>query len=269
MARSLDQYPFTSSGTRNSLSHASHNISFSPNSKLINLSSSSHTLAHALSLLYSACQPNMTVYKHVQAQQKRASKRGRREALSDEDDDLSDSDRSSVAEQSGSESDEDSDEDSEEDLLPRDEDEEELDPDAPRPPPKGFPTATEALENQIVSSKFLIAEQEDGSEEEKGSDEEAKEDEEEELPLVCVVCPNKVLKQGRMVEVHLASKVRPVVLSHWNQALAEPGFDSRRTTSAVSPASKRTSPRPTVPPNTQTPTHGGCRARSTRWCLRG
>ncbi|GAA6050998.1 hypothetical protein JCM3770_005362 [Rhodotorula araucariae] len=143
----------------------------------------------------------MPVYKHVAAQQKR-SKRKAEQLLSDEDDDNSSaSDASDASEdESGSRSgsdddDEDSDSDSEEedDGLGG---EPPLGEDDPRPPPAGFPTALDALETQVVSSAALVPT--DG-------DADAALDEDE-LPLICVVCPNKVLKKGKMTEVHLASK---------------------------------------------------------------
>ncbi|GJN93675.1 hypothetical protein Rhopal_006732-T1 [Rhodotorula paludigena] len=147
----------------------------------------------------------MPVYKHLAAQQ---SKRAGKRKASALDDDAASSAADSGSEQSdagsvGPFSDEDdSDDDSEDedsvfedDGLGGEDGGAELDEDAPRPPPKGFPTALEALEGgaQVVSSLALAGGELD-------------EDDEEELPLVCVVCPNKVLRKGKMTEVHLASK---------------------------------------------------------------
>ncbi|GAA6060769.1 hypothetical protein JCM10212_006749 [Sporobolomyces blumeae] len=158
----------------------------------------------------------MPLFKQVAAQQKRAKRKA--EALLSDEEDENDSGSDSDAQQdfAGSdegESDEDSeDEDGDEDSLSQEDDEEasdeepeELDEDEPRPPPVGFPTAKEALENTVASTAALIAEM-DAEKGEDGNDEEADDEEEEEAPLVCVVCPNKILKLAKMVEVHLASK---------------------------------------------------------------
>lgn len=156
----------------------------------------------------------MPLFKQVTAQQKR-SKRKAEALLSDEEGNDSSSEEElelSSDEEEGSESGEDESEDGDEveELVgsagegESDEDEEDLvlEEDQARPPPAGFPTAKEALDNTVASTAALIAEMDA----EKG--EEAKEDDdEEEAPLVCVVCPNKILKPGKMVEVHLASKV--------------------------------------------------------------
>ncbi|GAA5823878.1 hypothetical protein JCM5353_006391 [Sporobolomyces roseus] len=155
----------------------------------------------------------MPLFKQVTAQQKR-SKRKAEALLSDEEGNDSSSEEelelsSDEEEGSGSGEDESEDGDEVEELVgsagegESDEDEEDLvlEEDQARPPPAGFPTAKEALENTVASTAALIAEMDA----EKG--EEAKEDDdEEEAPLVCVVCPNKILKPGKMVEVHLASK---------------------------------------------------------------
>lgn len=162
----------------------------------------------------------MPLFKQVTAQQKR-SKRKAEALLSDEEGNDSSSDEElldSDSGESGSGSDESDSEvegDEDEELLgPEEDDDEEpqvLDEDEPRPPPAGFPTAKAALENTVASTAALIAEMDA----EKGEDGKTEEDDEEEAPLVCVVCPNKILKPGKMVEVHLASKVsldpRPVV----------------------------------------------------------
>ena len=52
------------------------------------------------------------------------------------------------------------------------------------PPPPGFPTALEAVEKPV-------------GEDPGGNGEN----------VVCVICPDKVLKKGRMLEVHLGGKV--------------------------------------------------------------
>ncbi|GAA5880513.1 hypothetical protein JCM16303_005411 [Sporobolomyces ruberrimus] len=153
----------------------------------------------------------MPLFKQVTAQQKR-SKRKAEALLSDEEGNDSSSDEElldSDSGESGSGSDESDSEiegDEDEELLgPGEDDDEEpqvLDEDEPRPPPAGFPTAKAALENTVASTAALIAEMDA----EKGEDGKTEEDDEEEAPLVCVVCPNKILKPGKMVEVHLASK---------------------------------------------------------------
>ncbi|GAA5847201.1 hypothetical protein JCM9279_006135 [Rhodotorula babjevae] len=152
----------------------------------------------------------MPVYKHVAASQKR-SKRKAEQLLSDEEDDLSASDNSDAS-QDEADSDSGSDQDDSDDDDSADEDDglggvdDVLGEDDPRPPPKGFPTALEALENQVASSALLVAAAggESGDEAAKGDGAVGEDD--EELPLVCVVCPNKVLKKGKMTDVHLASK---------------------------------------------------------------
>ncbi|GAA6014173.1 hypothetical protein JCM11491_004128 [Sporobolomyces phaffii] len=155
----------------------------------------------------------MPLFKQVTAAQRR-SKRKAEALLSDEEgnDSSSDEDRldsdASASDDSGSDEDEDEDEDEDDEVLGSaseddDEEPEVLDEDEPRPPPVGFPTAHEALENTVASTAALIAEMDA----EKGDDAAASGGEDdEEAPLVCVVCPNKILKPGKMVEVHLASK---------------------------------------------------------------
>ena len=160
----------------------------------------------------------MPLFKQVTAQQKR-SKRKAEALLSDEEGNDSSSEEelelsSDEEEGSGSGEDESEDGDEVDDSVGSagegDSDDEEqdlvLDEDQPRPPPAGFPTAKEALENTVASTAALIAEMDaEKGEEAKGGAED--DEEEEEAPLVCVVCPNKILKPGKMVEVHLASKV--------------------------------------------------------------
>ncbi|GAA5928271.1 hypothetical protein JCM3775_000562 [Rhodotorula graminis] len=154
----------------------------------------------------------MPVYKHVAASQKR-SKRKAEQLLSDEEDDLSASDNSDAS-QDEADTDSGSDQTDSDDDDSADEDDglggvdDVLGEDDPRPPPKGFPNALEALENQVVSSALLVAAAaggESGDEAAKGGADGDDEDDEE-LPLICVVCPNKVLKKGKMTDVHLASK---------------------------------------------------------------
>lgn len=151
----------------------------------------------------------MPLFKQVAAQQKR-SKRKAEALLSDEEDNDSSSDEEQLDLGSSDESGSDFEGDEDEDLVgsddAEDDDDEEpevLDEDEPRPPPVGFPTAREALDNTVASTALLIAEMDA----EKSGDEKD-DDDPEEAPLVCVVCPNKILKPGKMVEVHLASKVR-------------------------------------------------------------
>ncbi|GAA5895883.1 hypothetical protein JCM8208_005113 [Rhodotorula glutinis] len=157
----------------------------------------------------------MPVYKHVAASQKR-SKRKAEQLLSDEEDDLSASDNSDAS-QDDADSDSGSDQTDSDDDDSADEDDglggvdDVLGEDDPRPPPKGFPNALEALENQVVSSALLVAAAaaaggESGAEAAKGTGADDEDDDDEELPLICVVCPNKVLKKGKMTDVHLASK---------------------------------------------------------------
>ena len=74
------------------------------------------------------------------------------------------------------------------------EDEEEEEEEEMGPPPAGFPTALEALE-----AGRSIAEVEEEGETASKAD--------KDVVLVCVVCPNKVLKLGKMLEIHLGSKV--------------------------------------------------------------
>ncbi|GAA5842797.1 hypothetical protein JCM3766R1_007164 [Sporobolomyces carnicolor] len=149
----------------------------------------------------------MPLFKQVAAQQKR-SKRKAEALLSDEEDNDSSSDEEQLDLGSSDESGSDFEGDEDEDFVgsddAEDDDDEEpevLDEDEPRPPPVGFPTAREALDNTVASTALLIAEMDA----EKSGDEK-EDDDPEEAPLVCVVCPNKILKPGKMVEVHLASK---------------------------------------------------------------
>jgi hypothetical protein len=187
----------------------------------------------------------MPVYKHIAAQQKkqeradklRAQKRRRGEddqglaastvvGWSDEDsddDDEEDAEDDDEDSEGSEEDDDEEDEDEDEEMASGadgsgdDSDDEGLvmdanDPTVPRKPPSGFPTAVEALSDPIASSVNLLpADERPASASKKtgeDDDTEEKEEEDEELPLVCVVCPNKVLKKGKMVQVHLGSKVR-------------------------------------------------------------
>ena len=186
--------------------------------------------------------PRMPVYKHIAAQQKkqeradklRAQKRRRGEddqglatstvvGWSDEDSDDDEEEEEEESDEEDSEgSEEDDDEEDEEtasnaDGSGDDSDDEGLvmdanDPTVPRKPPSGFPTAVEALSDPIASSVNLLPADERPASKKTGGDgnaeEKDEEEDDEELPLVCVVCPNKVLKKGKMVQVHLGSKVR-------------------------------------------------------------
>ena len=62
------------------------------------------------------------------------------------------------------------------------------------PPSAGYPTALEALE----AGRSIVEVEEEG---------EAGSKADKDVVLVCVVCPNKVLKLGKMLEIHLGSKV--------------------------------------------------------------
>ncbi|GAA5872026.1 hypothetical protein JCM3774_006584 [Rhodotorula dairenensis] len=188
----------------------------------------------------------MPVYKHIAAQQKkqeradklRAQKRRRGEddqglatstvvGWSDEDsddDEDDDEEEDSDAESDGSDQDdvdEDEDEDEEdedeematgdEDADQSDEDEglvmDANDPTIPRRPPAGFPSAEAALADPIASSVHILPPEERPATKKAGeAAQDGAEDEEADLPLVCVVCPNKLLKKGKMVQVHLGSK---------------------------------------------------------------
>lgn len=139
------------------------------------------------------------MYKHVAKQQKLNAKN--LEAHMSDEDSSGDEEDVQMLQQpsvSGSESDSDDEEDDDEDeeLLPVDEDneEEEEEAEALAPPPPGFPTAQAALEDPIVDLALATGEE--------------KLAEEEDAPLLCVVCPSKTLKKGKMLEVHLGSKVR-------------------------------------------------------------
>ncbi|GAA5903469.1 uncharacterized protein JCM6883_005011 [Sporobolomyces salmoneus] len=170
----------------------------------------------------------MPLFKQVTAQQKR-SKRKAEALLSDEENSSSDEEQLDAGSDSeaGSGSDEsDSELDGEDEELVGASDEEEegepevLDEDEPRPPPVGFPTAKEALENTVASTAALIAEMDA----EKGEGEKENAEDDEEAPLVCVVCPNKILKPGKMVEVHLASKDHKRRFNRYKTHVESPEF---------------------------------------------
>ncbi|GAA5865040.1 hypothetical protein JCM8547_007691 [Rhodosporidiobolus lusitaniae] len=165
----------------------------------------------------------MPVYKQIVKQVKRA-KRKVEALLSDEEDDSGSDSERSQDEHSNSDSDESgSDDDFEEDDgLGGDADEVQLGEDDARPPPAGFPTAEEALENPVASTASLIAAMKEEGEDDDSDDE----DDDEEAPLVCVFCPNKVLKQGKMTEVHLASKDHKRRLNRFKAHLESPDFPS-------------------------------------------
>ncbi|GAA6032906.1 hypothetical protein JCM8097_000042 [Rhodosporidiobolus ruineniae] len=168
----------------------------------------------------------MPVYKQIAKQQKRA-KRKVEALLSDEESGSSDSEQSDASAPSDDDADSDDGSDDDED----DEDEEDdglggageapLDEDAPRPPPVGFPTAQQALDNPVASTASLIAAMKVDGEDEDGS---ADEEDDEDAPLVCVFCPNKVLKKGKMTEVHLASKDHKRRLARFKAHLDSPNF---------------------------------------------
>ncbi|GAA6010915.1 hypothetical protein JCM10207_003988 [Rhodosporidiobolus poonsookiae] len=172
----------------------------------------------------------MPVYKQIAKQQKRA-KRKAEALLSDEDDgsSASDSDNASVASDSdeGS-SDGDSDDEEEDDGLGGAGANAPLDEDAPRPPPEGFPTAQDALDNPVASTASLVKAMKDAEGDASG---ESDDEDEEEAPLVCVFCPNKVLKKGKMTEVHLASKDHKRRLNRFKAHLNSPNFPAEHLTS--------------------------------------
>lgn len=135
------------------------------------------------------------MFRHVQKQRKLAES-NKELQLSDEDssgNSASEGEEDSASEQSGSEDESgdeesgDEEEGSEGEESAGQEEEEEL-----LPPPPGYPTAEEALKNPIAlpdSDGLATAD----------------------IVPVCVVCPSKALKPGKMLEVHLGSKVRPVL----------------------------------------------------------
>ncbi|KAK4697375.1 hypothetical protein P7C70_g8222, partial [Phenoliferia sp. Uapishka_3] len=133
------------------------------------------------------------MYKHV-AKQRKLTDSNKEARLSDEDDLSDDDDPSSDEAATASEgSDSDSDFGEDEDvILPASailSDEEEVaDTIELKEPPKGFPSAEEALKNPIAEPE---------KEEGEGDDD---------VQPVCVVCPSKALKRGKMLDVHLASK---------------------------------------------------------------
>lgn len=138
------------------------------------------------------------MYRHY-AKQRKLGKQQKQAVLSDEEssgDD--DEDYTSGAQQapveSGSDvSDDESGSDDDDDLLPPSQEsgaEESAEEDELLPPPPGVPTAEEALDNSICAQPTDV----DAQDAEEG-------------PLICVVCPSKVLKRGKMLDVHLASKV--------------------------------------------------------------
>lgn len=134
------------------------------------------------------------MYKHV-AKQRKLVASNKELQLSDEDSSgnsaSSASDSSDNSDLEGSnESGDESDELPGESVGDEDEEEEEL-----SAPPAGFPSALEALEEG-----GCIAESEEAR------------DGDKEVALVCVVCPNKVLKLGKMLVIHLSSKVRPLFI---------------------------------------------------------
>lgn len=148
------------------------------------------------------------MYKHV-AKQRRLVNAKKELHLSDEDSsgNSSDSseDHSSNSNDSESNSNSDSDEDEEDDDSEEDEGEEREDEEDEAgegepellPPPPHFPTALEATLEPIAYP-----------EEAEEVDDEGNELLGKEMQPVCTVCPSKKLKLGKMLDVHLNSKVR-------------------------------------------------------------
>lgn len=142
------------------------------------------------------------MYKHV-AKQRRLASQSKEAHLSDEDSsgDELEQEEVELASESGSEGEEDEDDEGEgEDLLPSDDNEVAAEEEAEEeeelvPPPPGMPTALAALEDSIVAAPVAEGEEVPADE-----------------ALLCVVCPTKVLKRGKMLEVHLGSKVRSLHL---------------------------------------------------------
>lgn len=134
----------------------------------------------------STCRKDM--YKHVSKQRKLADK-NKQVVLSDESDDSDDEqlENSSSEAKSGSGSGE-AEESEKAEEEEKQEEEEEKEEEVLNPPPTGYPTVTEALKDPIV---YPVEAGGDGSEPE----------------VVCVVCPDKALKKGKMLEVHVASNV--------------------------------------------------------------
>ncbi|GAA5974314.1 hypothetical protein JCM11641_006730 [Rhodosporidiobolus odoratus] len=171
----------------------------------------------------------MPLYKTI-AKQQRRNKRKAEQLLSDEESDASDASDASQSDNddlSASGSDEDSDDGLEEDDGLGGASAAPLDENSPRPPPAGFPTAAEALENPVASTASLIAamKQVEGE-----AATEADDEDEEEAPSVCVFCPNKVLKQGKMTEVHLASKDHKRRLARFKAHLESANFPTDHRT---------------------------------------
>ena len=136
------------------------------------------------------------MYKHV-AKQRKLTDSNKEARLSDEEasDDSSSDDAGSDSEANDSDS-AFGDEDDDGIALPAtgasDDDEDAEDEVELKEPPKGFPSALEALANPIAEPESVEGAAEG-----------------EEIQPVCVVCPSKALKRGKMLEIHLASKVRP------------------------------------------------------------
>lgn len=142
------------------------------------------------------------MYKHV-AKQRRLVNSNKELHLSDEDSSGNSSSSDGGRSDSGSDSDSDDSGEGEDDddilggLGGKEEDageeeEEDSDDEEILPPPAGFPTALEATINPIGEPED--DDEEDGTLKEEG------------VP-VCAVCPNKALKKGKMLELHLKSKV--------------------------------------------------------------
>ena len=147
--------------------------------------------ASFVSLLLDDDDDDDRMYKHV-AKQRKLIDENKEVTLSDEDSSGNeDSDEGSSADESNSDAGEgDSDDDDSEDS---EDDEEEVAGEEEKakelelaPPPTGFPTAEEAILAPVANTE--------------------KEGTNDVVP-VCVICPTKALKPGRMLEVHLGSKV--------------------------------------------------------------
>jgi hypothetical protein len=178
------------------------------------------------------------MFKHV-AKQRRLAASNKQVQLSDEDSsgNSASEDEASLSgsgdEGSGSDGsgmDEDQEEGLDEEEAPEEEEDEE---EELLPPPPGFPTALAALDNPIASPS-----------------DDAEAASAEDSILICVVCPSKVLKHGKMLEVHLASKVRfnALLLAHALRAeLSRSSAGSHSSSLAVQSAHYRPILSPCLP----------------------
>ncbi|KDE09460.1 hypothetical protein MVLG_00362 [Microbotryum lychnidis-dioicae p1A1 Lamole] len=156
------------------------------------------------------------MYKHV-AKARRLAASNKEAVMSDEsesEDDL-EQDVSSQASGSGSgseEGSEDEEEGSDEDEGEgSDDDDEQDEAEALTPPPLGYPTAEEAGKDPIVTVPREAGDT--------AADAEVGEDK-----MLCVVCPTKKIKKGRMLEVHLASKDHKRRLERFQAHIAKADF---------------------------------------------